>query len=182
MGQRTQAIIKFKDDKEKEVKVTFHNQWGYGRILIYASYAILKAIETGIINNKYSFENKKELMIEKLLNIINVNVEKGIYAGWEKYDNEDDFVPAEWCDNNDGILLMDIIDLKKPKYAFIPNIYKTEKEIITATEYWNKYEEWYENCDDFDEVKSYVKEWCSYIEDNAKLMNEDEIQEYIYKS
>ena len=181
MGQRTQVIIKFRADKEKEIKITFHNQVGYGRILVYASYAILKAIETGIIIDRYPFLREKDYIIEKLRNIIDVNVEKGIYAGWVKYaeDGEDDFVPAEYCDNNDGVLLMDITNLKNLKYAFIPDIYETEKEIITATEYWNKYKDWYKDLNNFDEIKNYVKEWCYYIENNAKLMNKNEIIEYL---
>ena len=185
MGQRTQAIIKFKDDKENKIKVTYHNQWGYGRILIYAAYAVLKSIETGIIEEEYSFCRRKELMFEKLQNIINVNIEKGIYAGWVKYaeDDEDPFVPAKSCDNNDGFVFLDISDLENPKYAFCIVEYdekgKEQYKNITAKEYWDIYESWYDDWEGVD--LSYVDEWIEYIENHAQLMNKKEIKEYITK-
>ena len=183
MGQRTQAIIKFKNDKGNEIKVTYHNQWGYGRILIYAVYAVLKSIETDIISDEYSYQNNEKTMFEKLWSVMNTNVEKGIYAGWIKYAYEDEspFVAAKKCDNNDGFVFLDITDLKNPKYTFCISEYdekdnETYKN-ITAEEYWNIYESWYDDWEGVD--LSYVDEWVDYIKDNAELMNEKEMEEYI---
>jgi hypothetical protein len=121
-------------------------------------------------------------MIEKLLQIINVNIEKGIFAGWIKYDGEDEFVPAEICDNNDGFVFLDITNLENPKYAFCVTKYEGDKEryeILTAKEYWSIYESWYDDWEGVD--LSYVDEWADYIDNNAKLMNREEIEEFIHK-
>jgi hypothetical protein len=188
MGQRTQAIIKFKDDKDNPVKVTYHNQWGYGRILIYAGYAIIKAIDTEIIDDEYSFLREKNRMIEMLCNIMNVNTEKGIYAGFILCGEKgNEFVPLNKCDNNDGFLVLDITDIKNPKYAYVYITYEyddndKQKEvynIITAKEYWDKYKSWYYGYDDTQEILEYVGEWVEYIQNNAKLMTYDELAEYI---
>ena len=173
MGQRTQAIIKFKNNKNEDVKVTFHNQWGFGRILIYAAYAVLKAIETEIISDEYSFELENERMFEKLSTIMKVNVENGIYTNWSLYGEDETFVPMSDCENDDGFIILDITDLKNPKYAFVKRwfieitkeeykgilndnlkysmedaegdikYYEINYQVLNPFEYWDIYEEGY---------------------------------------
>ncbi len=194
MGQRHQFLLKYKDMRDEVKIVTFHSQWSYGRMPIFG----LSNLVTAIVNSN---QDKKDIEKFGLLNIhyrcygvvqslLNINPLYPLCNNLSVYDEDNEYTPMDWCDNNDGYTLIDLTGLKV-KYAFVRG-YK-RKVAITGESYFKKYLK--EDCEYYsamkkmsikqykktDEMKKYVKDFNDankIIVDNCDLMTNEDVRSF----
>jgi len=153
-------IIKFKNQAEEEEIISFFdNLKGKNSSLIWAGYAIFKAIETDIIKKENLFFLKLK---ERIEHITNVNVEEGIYNFFTNTDEVE--IDAGYY------LLLDITD-KAIKYSFVDLWEDKFFSILNANEFLDLCRIKEKNL-----KSSSWNKWAEYIVDRGYLMRKAEAE------
>ena len=215
MGQRSQLYIRYRN---KKTLVAMHLQWNYGFYMINRTYQLLDYIKKNVENSYSNFKEehfdiansgsyREDLDI--LHNLIQMNLTIGSYVGghdlvkeakqWGDYTTGDTFkIDPEFQDNNNGILVIDVLEDGTIKYglgAGPEDVGKDEVyKMTTASEYFKisqknltgEYEKYrLENCNK--ELYDKVLEQIEFIDNNFTLLTQEEYkdifnQEYEYKN
>lgn len=177
MGQRSQIYIRIWDKENKPTLYAKYFQWNYGeRMISRAKYGI------EYIKDSIEYLGIKSVQ-EKINKIFDINFDMkdvaltcDIIKEWaEQFPNEDfNTMVFEQQDNNDGKLFVDVHENGEIKYCLTDYDFK----ILPP----NTYMDWE---DENWEVSKYVdvetcKKNIEYINENAKLMTDKELQEFIH--
>lgn len=181
MGQRSQIYIRIWDKYDENYKLyAKYYDWNYGeRMISRAKHGI------EYIKRNLEFIDIKCTQ-EKINRIFDVNFDmedilltSDIIEEWLEeffdYYKPNEYI-FKYIDNNDGKLFIDITKDREIKYCFINDDFK----ILTPTQYMNwDCPEWkeakYQSEDEIQVCKNNIK----YINKNAKLMTEKELQDFI---
>lgn len=184
MGQRSQIYVRYQKDGVDYLTARYY-QWNYGERMISRCRHSLEWIE-GMMSYDWYFTRETE----KLKRILDVNFDMhdivigyDIIKEWEECDYKDETSFKEYVfltqDNNDGKLFIDIKD-GVIKYAFLDYDCDTNR-IMSAAQYmqwdcpsWRKSE--YID----DEQKALCEANIKAIKKLAKLMTQEEVEEFIH--
>lgn len=185
MGQRSQIYARITDKNGKKYLIAKYYQWNYGeRIISRARYSI------EYIKNSMNYISLDSVM-EQFSNIINVNFDMKDYLlgidiikEWliygKKWENEFKEYVFENQDNNDGKLFIDINEKDKTiKYCLTDynlKIFNSPKQYMDwDCESWNNStSEYYDK-----EIEDICIKNFKVIEENAELMTNEELEEFI---
>ena len=188
MGQRSQIYVRFDTKENTKGLVARYFSWNFGERMVSRARTTIEFLLDLFNIPNMTLDDKQRL--EKLTHIINCNFDLRDYQFSSNILNElnemsDDFTQSEILflsqDNNDGRLLLDINE-KGCKYAFLKSDIEDRIEVMSAKEYmdWNSRNTW-ETSDGLSlNDLAICKRNIKFIEDNAKLMTEDEVIEYIF--
>lgn len=210
MGQRSQLYIRCRN---KKTLVAMHLQWNWGEYMINRGYQLLDYIQKEA-SGDYSFFRRedglsydKEEAINSLHALIQMNLTVGSYVGghdlvkearqWGDYTTGETFkIDPERQDNNNGILVIDVLEDGTIKYGFSGGGEETGDydhfNMVTAAEYFNLgqkqcREEQYLLKNRCKEMYDKVQEQIKFIDDNFKLLTNEEYKDifntsYEYKN
>lgn len=184
MGEKSQIYIRITDNYNKEPKLyAKYFDWNFGeRMISRAKYGIQYVNKLN--PQSYSLDSIQE-RINKIFDVnfdmfdvaISLDILKEyIVDEWYKNYEANKYI---FCmqENNDGKLFIDINENKKIKYCFTDNNLK----ILSPSQYmnWNN-ENWKTPTEYFPiEAIETCKENIKYITENAQLMTEKDLQEFI---
>lgn len=190
MGQRSQIYIRHIDMNGNVQLVARYHQWDYGTRLVSRCKNLIDYIDTPYFMVKeyrskdYAWDRENQTKLARMVdynpdyNDIVLGIDLVEEAKLYGYDN------VFGNDNNDGVLLLDVVNGKEIKYCFLDYC---ENYIGSAKDYLN----W--DCGDYGEEpnydffkdEGYKKEWnytkknLSFIEKNATLMTKEEAEEFL---
>lgn len=180
MGQRSQIYIRYEDENNNKGLTALYFQWNYGcRMISRAKYGI------EWIKKNYEYISWNETL-QKLRRIFEINFDMvdcvlsaNIIDEFMECGQNEDFNSYVFLDqdNNNGKLFIDILKDGKIKYAFTDCCIT---KALTPKEYMDS-EDWY--CKDYEDRKfsqiNLLNENFKYIEENAELMTNEELREFI---
>lgn len=193
MGQRSQIYIRYNVEGKKGLIARYYS-WNYGERMISRARGIIEAIQNEYLKYSYMWESSERL--NKLTRICDVNFDmrdivisadiiKEVQKDYtDEIYKEKDFSYIFQQDNNDGQLLIDVVD-EEIKYCFIP--YSTEIKPMDGSQYmqWNacngnKKKDW-RNPTQYRDIETicYTMENIDFINKNATLMTKDEAFDFI---
>lgn len=178
MGQRSQIYIRYDvttkwDDNYKGIIARYYC-WNYGERMVSRARYILESICDSYIPYQYTWNDKKEL--ERLNRFCDVNFDmKDIMISYNIIDEVNEYNDLDLLFNqynNDGQLLIDVKD-NQLKYCFIDTFTNIP---MNAEEYmqWNM-----PGAELDDETIRYTESNINKINEIAKLMTQEEVNEYL---
>lgn len=181
MGQRSQIYIRIQDNYNEQPKLyAKYYGWNFGERMISRARHGIEYIKS---YSKYIYDKYNQ---EKINRIFDVNFDmkdiistSDLIKEWvEQFSDSDianDYIFVDAA-NNDGKLFIDVQKNGEIKYCFTDYNLK----ILTPTKYMNwDCENWKTSDVLTEEEKEICKENIKYINKNAILMTEDELQEFI---
>lgn len=181
MGQRSQIYIRIWDDNEKNPKLyAKYYGWNFGERMISRARHGLEYIR-GYLEyiNLDSTKEKINRIFDVNFDMKDILVTRDIIKEWLEdfidYYDANEYI-FKCVDNNDGKLFIDIREDGEIKYCFTDYNLK----ILTPTQYMNCDASGWQNSGSLsnDEIET-CKENIKYINKNAKLMNREELEEFI---
>lgn len=183
MGQRSQIYVRY----NKKLVVTNYYQWNYGERMISRARYGIEYIKDNLLEHKDWIFNDKNYM-QKLSRIFDVNFDMkdiviscDIVQEWKEQFSEDNFNDAvfRFQDNNDGRLIVDILEDGTIKYSFLDYECNVD-HIMDARQYmdWDS-KDWRHSIYIDDEQKKLCEENLIEIEKMALLMTNEEVKDYI---
>ena len=135
MGQRHQIYLRlakvFYNEKNPnnrpELTVGMHNQWLYGHSAVSSLYRFLKFLDA-TKGDEYSpmKDSNGDTALAVLDNAYSIDIETGYHSGNHRFPINPKDKDYEHCcedprkgDNNNGITIIDVADIQKPKYCFM---------------------------------------------------------------
>lgn len=190
MGQRSQIYIRYNSDYNKQIDrfakqylVARYFQWNYAERMASRARGLIEWIIDHAQYREYEF-HKLPRVAEINWDMRDVVDTRDIVAdfieGMESYykdKNINDIIFND--DNNDGKLLIDVLDDGKVKYAFLDY---DNKLLGDAEAYmnWDR-KSWYDKTSPYYEKDcvEYTERNIEFIRENAILMTEEEVEEYL---
>ena len=193
MGQRSQIYIRNNNPKygDKPILKAIYFQWNYGERMISRARTLVEWIVD------YYFEHDYYVEMDKLFELAKINFDMqdcanvlDIIAEYKRYlpdyikMNPNDVIFYD--DNNDGKLFIDIDEKNKAvKYAFTDydnTLKMNAREYIAwdlIGEHTGEWEEAIKKDYDYLDFLEYTRKNIEYIEENAELMTDYELKDYL---
>lgn len=177
-GQRADGHWGFIAAATNKSLIARYYQWNYGeRMISRAAHSIAWLKESA--GTLYGEENKAIRILDTNFDMCDVQISSDIIQEWKEWGNADTFREDvfEEQDNNNGQLFIDVDLEGNIKYAFTHPYAK--KEVLTATEYMQEdFDDWETSEYISDDGKQTCRENLAWIEANATLMTDEELEEF----
>ncbi|MEE0929909.1 MAG: hypothetical protein UIM53_02780 [Acutalibacteraceae bacterium] len=192
MGQRSQIYIRYQKEKQvynQKTKrcvmepdghglIALYFGWNYGERMISRARYTMEWLEE-YAEYPYEIEKKASRIAETNFDMIDVLPTSDIVKEWQEWEYDStfrDFV-FENQDNNNGQLYIDVMLDGTIKYAFTHPY--AENEILDAKGYMKVDDENWETSEYItDEGKEKNRKNMQWIEENAKLMTDEELENF----
>lgn len=188
MGQRSQIYIRYNVENNKGLIARYY-QWNYGERMISRARGIIEALTSEFLQFKFMWS--QETYLTKLKRICDINwdmrdivMSSDILEEVQKYwDSDCNYIFNQ--DNNDGQLLIDVTsegikycfisyDDTKPmnckQYLIWDNRMSEDDSQIEENQFLKPFDE---------ETSKYILENINYINENAKLMTQEEVDDFL---
>lgn len=181
MGQRSQIYISVKDNREdKNYLIACYFQWNYSHYMISRARHLIEFIKDNIDYIMWEDYHKKLRRIAEInFDCFSVVLSHNINEEYKKYGDDSSYADYIFYhqDNNDGKLFIDV-NGKEVKYAFVDYDCDITKP-MTPKKYmeWDEGSDWVSGCD-IEDI-SIINDNIKYIQDNAKLMTTEELNDFI---
>lgn len=176
MGQRSQIYIRIIDEDNNKILIAKYFQWNFAERMISRARHGIEYIKD---NLKYINQDSVQEKISKIFDV-NFDMQSVVSSTdilqevreqfWENKKLMNDYI-FQCQDNNDGKLFIDC-DQKSGEVKFCFTDY--DLNILTPKEYMN-----WDGVKGWEKEFPYCKENINYINENAKLMTDTELEEFM---
>ena len=185
MGQRSQIYIRIKDKYNKTSFYAKYYQWNYGERMISRARHGIEYIKNMVEDEFLGLESTRE-QVNRIFDVNfdmhDIMITHDLIKEWGEYGGKEDKISLNYyvfnADNNDGRLFIDVDENKKTiKYCFTDY----DNKILSSPHAymdWD-YEDWLKSEYLSDKAREICVKNMQYIENNAILMTQDELDEYL---